>query len=181
MREKLTHELPHEIFRQMRRQAGADKPEQVFSAFLSGEHLFLPGHILRQRRKLEPRRQRCSANDGSSGRCSMGFRQRNKNGFMPIPIQHHRIRRMLRGGQSRDQSCRSFSAAAGALRDQGLTISVEDRSSGTIVGNLGGGTLTASVRQQADGSVRVQFDAAGARDPGLIDRVSRSYDSRMGR
>ena len=31
------------------------------------------------------------------------------------------------------------------------------------------------------GSVRVQFDATGSRDPALIDRVSRSYDSRMGR
>jgi hypothetical protein len=41
--------------------------------------------------------------------------------------------------------------------------------------------LTASVLQQADGSVRVQFDANGPRDPALIDRVSRSYDSRMGR
>ena len=77
---------------------------------------------------------------------------------------------------------RSFGAAAGAMRDQGLAITVEDRSSGTIVGRTdGGGTVTAGVRQQADGSVRVQFDAAGARDPALIDRVSRSYDSRMGR
>jgi hypothetical protein len=77
---------------------------------------------------------------------------------------------------------RSFGAAAGALRDQGLDIGVEDRGSGTIVGRIaGGGTVTASVRQQADGSVRVQFDASGARDPGLIDRVSRSYDGRMGR
>jgi len=41
--------------------------------------------------------------------------------------------------------------------------------------------VTASVRQQADGSVRVQFDATGPRDPALIERVSRSYDSRMGR
>jgi len=76
---------------------------------------------------------------------------------------------------------RSFAAASGAMRDQGLAISVEDRGSGTIVGSIGGGTVTASVRQQADGSVRVQFDATGPRDPGLIDRVSRSYDSRMGR
>jgi hypothetical protein len=76
---------------------------------------------------------------------------------------------------------RSFSAAAGAMRDQGLTLSVEDRSSGTIVGSIGAGSVTANVRQQADGSVRVQFDATGARDPALIERVSRSYDSRMGR
>lgn len=76
---------------------------------------------------------------------------------------------------------RSFSAAGGAMRDQGLAISVEDRSSGTIIGKVEGGTVTASVRQQADGSVRVQFDASGVRDPGLMDRVSRSYDQRMGR
>lgn len=76
---------------------------------------------------------------------------------------------------------RSFSAASGAMRDQGLSINVEDRSSGTIVGKIESGTVTATVRQQADGSVRVQFDANGVRDPGLIDRVSRSYDARMGR
>lgn len=76
---------------------------------------------------------------------------------------------------------RSFSAAAGAMRDQGLALSVEDRSSGTIVGSIGAGSVTANVRQQLDGSVRVQFDASGARDPALIERVSRSYDSWMGR
>jgi len=76
---------------------------------------------------------------------------------------------------------RSFSAASGAMRDQGLTITSEDRNSGTIVGKIEGGTLTANVRQQADGSVRVQFDTSGVRDAGLIDRVSRSYDRRMGR
>jgi hypothetical protein len=76
---------------------------------------------------------------------------------------------------------RSFSAASGAMRDQGLAISVEDRSSGTIIGKVEAGTVTASVRQQADGSVRVQFDASGVRDSDLINRVSRSYDQRMGR
>jgi hypothetical protein len=76
---------------------------------------------------------------------------------------------------------RSFSAAAGALRDQGLTISVEDRSTGTVVGKGSGGTVTASVRQQADGSVRVQFDSSGVSDSELMGRVSRSYDARMGR
>jgi hypothetical protein len=67
------------------------------------------------------------------------------------------------------------------MRDQGLAIGIEDRSSGTIVGSIGAGSVTANVRQQADGTVRVQFDATGARDPALIERVSRSYDSRMGR
>lgn len=76
---------------------------------------------------------------------------------------------------------RSFAAAAGAMRDQGLAIGTEDRAAGMIVGSAGSATVSASVRQQADGSVRVQFDAAGARDPALIERISRSYDARMGR
>jgi hypothetical protein len=41
--------------------------------------------------------------------------------------------------------------------------------------------VTASVRQQADGSVVVQFNSKDARDPTLLDRISRSYDRRMGR
>ena len=76
---------------------------------------------------------------------------------------------------------RSFAAASGAMRDQGLTVTSEDRNSGTIIGKLEGGTVTANVRQQADGSVRVQFDASGMRDQSVISRVSSSYDRRMGR
>ncbi|MFC5606886.1 hypothetical protein [Variovorax soli] len=76
---------------------------------------------------------------------------------------------------------RSFSAASNAMRDQGLAIRTEDRGSGVIVGTQGGATVTANIRQQADGSVRVQFDANGPRDPALIDRVSRGYDAYMGR
>jgi len=76
---------------------------------------------------------------------------------------------------------RSFSAAAGAMQDQGLTIRSEDRASGMIIGTLDAATVSTSVRRQADGSVRVQFDATGPRDPALIDRISRAYDNRMGR
>jgi hypothetical protein len=76
---------------------------------------------------------------------------------------------------------RSFGAAAGAMRDEGLSITLEDRNAGTVVGTGGGGTVTASVRTQADGSVRVQFDSRDARDPALIERISRGYDRRMGR
>ena len=76
---------------------------------------------------------------------------------------------------------RSFSAAAGAMHDEGLTVTVQDPGSGNIVGGIDGSTVTASVRQQADGSVVVQFNSANARDPTLLDRISRSYDRRMGR
>ena len=76
---------------------------------------------------------------------------------------------------------RNFSAAAGAMRDQGLAISVEDPVTGVVVGSLDSNTVTAGVRQQADGNVRVQFDNKGAYDPALLERISRSYNRRMGR
>lgn len=76
---------------------------------------------------------------------------------------------------------RSFSAAGGAMRDQGLGISFEDSVQGRIIGALNGATVTANVVRQADGSVRVQFDGRDVKDPGLMDRISRSYDRRMGR
>ncbi|SAL87410.1 hypothetical protein AWB67_07406 [Caballeronia terrestris] len=76
---------------------------------------------------------------------------------------------------------RSFSAAAGALRDEGLAITVQDPGSGRVVGTSSTATVTASVRQQVDGSVQVRFDSSDSRDPALLDRISRSYDRRMGR
>lgn len=76
---------------------------------------------------------------------------------------------------------RSFYAAADAMRDQGLVIASQDAMSGTVVGTKDGDTVTASVRQQGDGSVRVEFNSPNPRDGSLLDRVSRSYDRRMGR
>ncbi|WP_042884956.1 hypothetical protein [Cupriavidus necator] len=76
---------------------------------------------------------------------------------------------------------RAFAAAAGAMRDQGVSISTEDFSSGTVAGTRNNRPVTASVRRQADGTVRVQFDGGDPGDPGLLERISRSYDARMGR
>jgi hypothetical protein len=78
---------------------------------------------------------------------------------------------------------RSWEAAVGALRDQGLDIVSADRASGTAVGRRGMVDVTARVRSQADGSVRVEFNTpgSGAPDRELMERVSRAYDVRMGR
>jgi hypothetical protein len=78
---------------------------------------------------------------------------------------------------------RSWSAALGAFDDQGVRITSQDRSTGQIRGTRDGIDLVANVRPQADGTVRVEFNTSGAtaRDPTLIDRVSRAYDRRMGR
>ena len=78
---------------------------------------------------------------------------------------------------------RAWGAAVGALRDQGVQVSREDRSTGIVEGQRGALTVTAHVITQADGRVRVQFDTRGdlSTDPTLSERVSRAYDARMGR
>ena len=87
-------------------------------------------------------------------------------------------------GYSRPASFdRSWNAAVGAMREQGVVITQEDRAAGIVRGTRGGINVTGSVRPQADGSVRVQFDTSGATasDPTLIDRITNSYQAFMGR
>jgi hypothetical protein len=78
---------------------------------------------------------------------------------------------------------RAWFAAAGAFQDQGVEIAAEDRPNGVIRGRRGGIELAAQLRTQVDGSVQVQFHTSGAtgQDPTLINRISASYDRRMGR
>lgn len=78
---------------------------------------------------------------------------------------------------------RYWAAAIGAFQDQGVPITSENRGAGIVRGTQNGINVTANVRTQADGSVRVEFNTTGAteRDPALIDRISQSYDRRMGR
>ena len=78
---------------------------------------------------------------------------------------------------------RSWAAAAGALTDQGLTITGQDRGSGVIRGERGGVAVTATVETLVDGRVQVKFNSTSPQgvDPGVVQRVSDSYDRRMGR
>ena len=78
---------------------------------------------------------------------------------------------------------RSFAAAAGALEDQGVSTTSQDRSAGVVQGNRNGIDVTANVHTQADGSVRVAFNtsATTVNDPELINRITKSYNRRMGR
>ena len=78
---------------------------------------------------------------------------------------------------------RSWEAARGAFADQGVSLSREDRSAGVMSGTRDGINITANVRAQADGSVRVEFSTSGATaaDPELINRVTSAYNRRMGR
>ncbi|MEO8485966.1 MAG: hypothetical protein ABI585_06455 [Betaproteobacteria bacterium] len=78
---------------------------------------------------------------------------------------------------------RSYDAVVGTLADNGMSILMEDRSAGRTVGRRGGIDVTGNVISQADGSVRVEFASSGAsaQDPSLIERITRSYNARMGR
>ena len=78
---------------------------------------------------------------------------------------------------------RSYNAVIGAMVDNGLSILMEDRPAGRVVGRRGGIDMTGSVISQPDGSVRVEFSArsSSAVEPGVVDRVSASYQRRMGR
>lgn len=78
---------------------------------------------------------------------------------------------------------RSWAAAIGAMQDQGVTITEQDRAAGIVRGTRGAVTATATVLTQADGRVRVEFNTTGAKgaDPGLAERISASYGRRMGR
>jgi len=73
---------------------------------------------------------------------------------------------------------RSWTALSGALRDEGVQVSREDRATGVIEGQRGGTPVRAQVMTQADGRVRVEYNTS---DPALAERISRAYESRMGR
>jgi hypothetical protein len=78
---------------------------------------------------------------------------------------------------------RSWSAALGAMSDQGLTITSQDYGAGAITGRQGDVMISATLQTLPDGSVQVKFASRGRAndDPALVDRVSSSFNRRMGR
>ena len=82
------------------------------------------------------------------------------------------------GGSNFD---RAWSAALGGVQDAGVQITSAEPATGLIRGTADGGDVLATVARQADGSVRVQFDAKGPAQRELAERFSRAYDRRMGR
>src|SRR6185436_6943734 len=74
----------------------------------------------------------------------------------------------------------SWSAAIGAMGDQGLRIDAQDRGAGVIRGSRNGIVITAEVRTRADDRIEVEFSQSGAtnNDPDLMSRVSKSYNRR---
>jgi hypothetical protein len=94
--------------------------------------------------------------------------------YEPVPVSQPTVQQRFD---------RSWSAAAGAMSDEGVAITAQDRGAGVIRGTRGGALVTASVQTLADGRIQVKFDAAGpsGTDTAFVHRLSDSYDRRMGR
>ena len=84
--------------------------------------------------------------------------------YEPVPVQSRY-----------DQS---WNAATGAMADQGVSVTTQDRGAGVIRGTRGNANVEASVRTLADGRVEVRITSS---DSSLAGRISDSYDRRMGR
>ena len=78
---------------------------------------------------------------------------------------------------------RSWDAALGAAGDAGVQVTSADRSSGRISGSKSGAAVAIGLQTQADGSVKVSFEAPASTEtnPTLNDRWLSNYHRRMGR
>ena len=77
---------------------------------------------------------------------------------------------------------RTFNTVLGAMADQKMTISVQDRRHGLLVADLNGDTVQATLRPNfLDSTVRVEFSAMGDKhsDDQLLTRVIDAYRQRM--
>ena len=95
--------------------------------------------------------------------------------YTPVPVEGY-------PSSAEQRYERSWAAAAGAMADQGVTVTAQDRAAGVIRGSRGGMPVTAMVQPQADGTLRVSFEvSSSSQDPGLTDRLRESYLRRTGR
>jgi len=77
---------------------------------------------------------------------------------------------------------RTFTTVMGAMADQKMTFSVQDRRQGLLVAELKGDTVQATLRPNLlDSTVRVEFSAVGDKhvDDKLLTRVIDAFRLRM--
>jgi hypothetical protein len=76
---------------------------------------------------------------------------------------------------------RSWNSAVGAMQDEGVQVTVAERATGRIQGRAGEVSVNTHVFTQADGRVRIEFNAVGPGHEALVGRISSAYERRMGR
>lgn len=76
---------------------------------------------------------------------------------------------------------RSWNSAVGAMQDEGVQVTLAERTTGRIQGRSGEVSVNTHVFTQADGRVRIEFNAVGPGHEALVGRISSAYERRMGR
>lgn len=78
---------------------------------------------------------------------------------------------------------RVWDSALGAAEEAGVKITYADKAAGMVRGVTGSTDVAISVRTQADGRIRVEFNSKGpeGEDSDVNDRLTRLYNRRMGR
>ena len=78
---------------------------------------------------------------------------------------------------------RVWGSALGAAEDAGVKIIYADKPTGMVRGVTGSTDVTISVRTQADGKIRVEFNSKGSngKNSDVNNRLTHFYNRRMGR
>ena len=78
---------------------------------------------------------------------------------------------------------RAYNAVVAAMTENGVRVGAANAASGVVTGTRGNITVTATVAPRPDGSAQIEFRTTGniSEDPTLINRITESYNVRMGR
>jgi hypothetical protein len=78
---------------------------------------------------------------------------------------------------------RAYNAVVAAMAENGVRVGEANAATGMVTGTRGSITVTAIVAPRPDGSAQIEFRTKGniSEDPTLINRITESYNARMGR
>ena len=78
---------------------------------------------------------------------------------------------------------RAYNAIVAAMAENGVRVGEANPATGIVTGTRGNISVTATVAPRPDGSAQIEFRTKGniSEDPTLINRITESYNVRMGR
>ena len=78
---------------------------------------------------------------------------------------------------------RAYNAVVAAMVENGVKVNDSNPATGVVTGTRGNITVIANVAPRVDGSAQIEFKTRGniSEDPALINRITDSYNARMGR
>jgi hypothetical protein len=78
---------------------------------------------------------------------------------------------------------RAYNAVVAAMAENGVRVGEANPATGTVTGSRGNISVTATVTPRPDGSAQIELRTKGniSEDPTLLNRITESYNNRMGR